>query len=174
MKKLLLLLLVSSIAYSSVAAAQSNSTQAPAGSPDDLELVIDEDTAVVSFDHANGEAVIEVYSTAYKPVSFAPEVSDRSRTGTVQSQTRAVEADQTTTVRIATPGGVTIWTDKSVNNGQFHYIRPTGSSFVVSGPYSGSDVRDAGIGGALGVVIAVLYEAVSAKIGSSERGERVA
>ncbi|MFC6976475.1 hypothetical protein ACFQL1_20240, partial [Halomicroarcula sp. GCM10025709] len=40
--------------------------------------------------------------------------------------------------------------------------------------WSGSDVRDAGLGGAIGVAFACLYYAVAAKIGAAERGERVA
>lgn len=45
---------------------------------------------------------------------------------------------------------------------------------IVEGPYDGSDVRDAAIGGAFAVAIATLYEAAKVKLAANQRGERVA
>lgn len=183
MKRIILLVIVSSIAFSGLVAAEtptptpsdSRNVTGPDSAPGDVELVIDSETVVTGYRVEDGQLVVDLYSTEYKPVSFGPQVSSSSETGTIESQTHVVAADQTTTVRIASPGGVTIWTDESVNQGRFHYIRPGGSSSTFgTSTFTGSDVRNAGIGGALGVVIAVLYEAVSAKVGSSKRGERVA
>lgn len=182
MKRIILLVIVSSIAFSGLVAAETptptatdtTNATAPDSAPDNAALVIDSQTVVVDYSVQNGEMVIDLYSTEYKTVSFGPSPSSGSETGTIQSQTHVVAADQTTTVRIASPEGVTIWTNESVTDGRFHYISPSGYSLFGSSTFTGSDVRNAGIGGAIGVAIAVLYEAVSAKIGSSERGERVA
>ncbi|WP_255151331.1 hypothetical protein [Halorarius halobius] len=79
------------------------------------------------------------------------------------------------TVQVTISSGV-VWisTPVSQSNGAFTQLEADTGSSLLAGPYDGSDVRDAGIGGALGVALAVLYEAVKAKTGANERGERLA
>lgn len=79
------------------------------------------------------------------------------------------------TVQVTTASGV-VWISSSVsrNNGGFTQLEADSGGSLVSGPYDGSDVRDAAIGGSLGVALAVLYEAVRAKASAHERGERLA
>ena len=184
---IILAIVVSCIAptVSGVAAAQAagntTSTPTPSGStnvtaPPDApgaELVVDSSVVVTDYRYSDGQMILKVWSDEYKPLSVAPRAPS-SDTGTVQARTFVVDADRITTVRIASPGGVTLWTSESVDeNGQFHFIRKP-STFFIRGPWSGSDVRDGALGGALGVALAVLYEAVSAKVGATERGERLA
>jgi len=183
MKKLVLIaVLLSCIALVPAAAAQSASTPTaanqsagPDGPDVDREViaVIDEDLAVTSVEYVDNELVIEFYSSEFKTVSLAPQAETSEQYGTVESRTYVVDADTTTTVRIPTPGGVSLWTQDSIDAGRIHFLRKPSGGGLISGPYTANDVRDAGIGGALGVVIAVLYEAVSAKVGSAQRGERV-
>jgi len=49
-----------------------------------------------------------------------------------------------------------------------------GGASLLSGPYDGSDVRDAGIGGALGTSLGALYVVARAKLGADQGGERLA
>ncbi|MFC7077898.1 hypothetical protein [Haloarcula halophila] len=144
---------------------------APAQAPA-AELVVDDDLVVTDYRYQDGEMVITFWSSQYKAVNIAP-AAGQSSAGTVSFEAAVVDADRKTTVRVASPSGVTLWTDKSIENQRFHYLRKP-STFFVSGPWSGSDVRDAGLGGAIGVAFACLYYAVAAKIGAAERGERVA
>ncbi|MDS0276450.1 hypothetical protein NDI85_01360 [Halomicroarcula sp. S1AR25-4] len=180
---IVIILVLSSIAFAGVASAQqatstptttpSNSTvSAPSGAPD-AELVVDSDVVVTSYRYEDGEMIIKFWSSEFKSISVAPR-ADSSESGTVTARAFVLDEDTITTVRIASPGGVSFWTAESMEqNNQWHYLRKP-STFLITGPWSGSDVRDAGLGGALGVMIAVLYEAVSAKIGASQRGERLA
>ncbi|MGB9952905.1 hypothetical protein ACOZ4F_10940 [Haloarcula marismortui] len=178
---LLLLLIVSCIALAAPAAAQettnettaSTNVSAPDGAPSDVELVVDENVVVTDYHYVDGQLVIDFWSDEYKVVSVAPKVDSGSDAGTMQFRAAVVDADTTTTVRVPSSGGVTLWTEQSIEQQRFHYLRKP-NTFLISGPWSGADVRNASLGSALGVVIAVLYEAVSAKVGSAQRGERLA
>ncbi|WP_367175465.1 hypothetical protein [Haloarcula rubripromontorii] len=177
---LLLLLIVSCIALAAPAAAQETTNQttstnvsAPAGAPSNVELVVDENVVVTDYHYADGQLVIDFWSDEYTVVSIAPKVDSGSDAGTMQFRAAVVDADTTTTVRVPSSGGVTLWTKQSIEQQRFHYLRKP-NTFLISGPWSGADVRNASLGSALGVVIAVLYEAVSAKVGAAQRGERLA
>ncbi|WP_255318044.1 hypothetical protein [Halomicrobium sp. LC1Hm] len=145
----------------------------PAGGPSSYELVIDENVGVVDYQVEDGEFVIDFYSDEFKSVTISAAPDTSSQSGSISFRSVVVEADTTTTVRITSSSAVSMWTDDSLEREQAHYLRKQ-SDFLISGPWTGSDVRDAALGGALGVVLAVLYEAVAAKVGATERGERVA
>lgn len=145
----------------------------PSGGPSNYELVIDENVGVVDYHVEDGEFVIEFYSDEFKPVTISAAPDTSSQSGSISFRSVVVEKDTTTTVRITSSSAVSMWTDDSLEREQAYYLRKQ-SGFLISGPWTGSDVRDAALGGALGVVVAVLYEAVAAKVGATERGERVA
>jgi hypothetical protein len=178
---ILLILIVSCIALAAPAAAQettnetttSTNVSAPDGAPSDVELVVDENVVVTDYRYQDGQLIIDFWSDEYKVVSVAPQVDAGSEAGSVSFRAAVVDADTTTTVRVPSSGGVTLWTEQSIEQQRFHYLRKP-NSFIITGPWSGEDVRNAALGSALGVVIAVLYEAVSAKVGSAQRGERLA
>jgi hypothetical protein len=157
---------------SSAPDGQSGSLTSGPPSNESALLVVDDELTVTALSYQGNELVIEFHAETFKSVSIAPQPESREQAGSVSSRAYLVE-EGTTTVRVETPGGVSLWTDQSVASGRIHFLRKPSDS-VISGPYTSDDVRNAGIGGGLGVVIAVLYEAVSAKVGASERGERVA
>ena len=181
MKELVLItLFVSCIALAALPGAAAQETAenntanvtAPSNAPG-AELVIDSNVVVTDYWYADGQMHLKLWSDEFKPVSVAPR-ADSSDSGTITARTHVVDADTETTVSVASPGGVSIWTTESVEeNNQFHFVRKP-SSFFIRGPWSGADVRNAGFGGALGVAIAVLYTAIRTKIGAGKRGERVA
>lgn len=145
---------------------------APPGAPDDLDLVVDRQVALVDWDYRDGEFVLDVYASDYTTMTVAASPSTRSQSGSVNFESVVLEKETTTTVRIPASRAITFWTENSVEDGRAYFLRKKGD--LITGPYSGDDVRNAAIGGAFGVVIAVLYEAVSAKVGAAERGERLA
>jgi len=176
-----MILIVCSTALAGVSIAQQSAgntataagPSGPSGGPSNYELVIDDDVGVTDYHFENGEVVIDFYADEFKPVTISatPDTSDTS--GSISFRTIVVEEDTTTTVRIASSSAVSMWTDDSLDREKAYFLRKQ-SGFLISGPWTGSDVRDAALGGALGVVLAVLYEAVAAKVGATERGERVA
>ncbi|GCF14610.1 hypothetical protein Harman_25450 [Haloarcula mannanilytica] len=178
---ILLILIASCIAFAAPAAAQetTNATatltnvSAPADAPNDVELVVDENVVVTDYRYEDGQMIIDFWSDEYTVVSVAPQADSSSEAGSVTFRAAVVDADTTTTVRVPSSGGVTLWTEQSIEQQRFHYLRKP-NTFIITGPWSGEDVRNAALGSALGVVIAVLYEAVSAKVGSAQRGERLA
>lgn len=153
--------------------ASSTNASAPPGAPSEVELVIDEDLVLVDHGTVNGQLQLRFWSTAYKAVSIAPAVDSDDSAGTLEFRAEVVDKDKETLVRVPDTGGVTMWTEASIAQNRFHYVK-TGSGSLISGPYSGSDVQTAGLFGALGVSIAVLYQAIAAKLGASEPARRVA
>jgi hypothetical protein len=151
---------------------QADSSTSEPPSNESALLVVDDELTVTELSYQGNELVIEFQADTFKTVSIAPQPESQEQAGSVSSRSYLVD-EGTTTVRVETPGGVSLWTDQSVASGRIHFLRKPSDS-IISGPYTSDDVRNAGLGGGLGVVIAVLYEAVSAKIGAAERGERVA
>jgi len=176
-----MILIVCSTALAGVSIAQQSAGNTPvpagptgpSGGPSNYELVIDDDVGVTDYRVADGYFVIDFYADEFKAVTISatPDTADTS--GSISFRSVVVEEDTTTTVRIASSSAVSMWTDDSLEREKAYYLRKQ-SGFPVSGPWTGSDVRDAALGGALGVVLAVLYEAVAAKVGATQRGERVA
>lgn len=165
------------VSISGAAAAQeqtpANGTQFQGPDTDrELALVIDNEVAVQSWEYEENEFRLWFYSESYKTVTIAAAPSGGSNSGSVRFQTVAVDKGSLTHVTIASDGPITLWTDASVEKNRAHYLKP--QSDIIGGPYSGDDVRNAAIGGALAVIIGVFYQAVAAKIGASNRGERVA
>lgn len=160
---------------SSGVSAQSDSTNSTFAGPSadrEFEMVIDDDVGVTSWSYDDGEFVVWFYADSSKTVTVASNPDSGSDQGSITFRSVAVKGEARTKMTVASDGPITLWTEDSVEENQAYYLKPGGD--LVSGPYSGSDVRDAAVGGALAVVIAVLYEAVAAKISATNRGERVA
>jgi len=174
---IILIMIACSTVLAGVTFGQQNAgnTATPLGpsGPSNYELVIDENVGVVDYHVEDGEFVIDFYSDEFKTVTISAAPDTSSQSGSISFRSVVVEKDTTTTVRITSSSAVSMWTDDSLEREQAYYLRKQ-SGFLISGPWTGSDVRDAALGGALGVVVAVLYEAVAAKVGATERGERVA
>ena len=144
----------------------------------EAELYGDPDVSIRSWEYSDGTFTIEFVSTGYRPsltITVPPKSdSEGSSAGTVI--TRELTRGTTVVTVDAPSGAIWISTGASTSNGVYTELRADSSSGMVpiSGPYDGSDVRDAGIGAALGVALGVLYQAVDAITGSSEQGERIA
>jgi hypothetical protein len=156
------------------AAAAQAETQTPTSTPgasESVALVIDEDVSLVSYDYADGEMILRLRSDEYKPVYVSPMPETTAETGTNDAgASHVVDAGTVTTVRVRATG-VTITTDDKAPG--FAWVQKPSSS-LIAGPYTGTDVRDAGIGSAVAVAFAVLFTAVKAKVSGGKRGERVA
>jgi cytoskeletal protein RodZ len=142
----------------------------PAGAPS-VELVVDEHVAITHTAWSDGTFRLRIYADTYTSITLLASPDADSQQGTAEFESRVLRKDTTTTVRIDSNTGVTAWTDESARDGRVVYLRKPSQS-IVSGPYDGTDVRNAGIGGAAGVAIAVLYEAVAAKLGAENRFQR--
>lgn len=97
---------------------------------------------------------------------------DGASVGTIE---RKAITSGVTEIRATVPSGV-VWvaTDTSQRNGKFLQLEADTGGSLIPEPYDASDVRDAGIGGALGALLALIYEAIVAKAGANEWGERLA
>jgi hypothetical protein len=179
----LVLLLVAS-ATAGVASAQANqtATATPSEQPDNSTLVtVGPLTKVTDWTYQERQERFRLVVQAKTPVLLTAQEGipdDGSGAGSISFKRQSLAAgenivfvdapitDGTSTVVLSTPGGI--------SNGRAAYIKHKSGSSFISGPYTGKDVRDAGLGSALGVVIAVLYQAVAAKVGASEKAERIA
>lgn len=150
---------------------QTNAT-APPGAPSNVEIVVDDDVAVTDWHYSDGTFKIDVYSSEYKTMTFAANPESRGSSGTFQWKVVALDKGKTTTVEVAATKAVTMSTEESRQAGRGYYIKKEG--ILISGPYSGDDVFNAGLGGAIGVTLAVLYEAMASKLAVSNPPERVA
>jgi len=162
-------------------ATPSSGTPTPVGAanvtgPDtsrDVEIVVDENVAILDTEYNSGTFKLRVYSDAYTTLTLAAAPDGSSEKGTIQFKTEALDANKIVDIYISSESGVTAWTDASAEDGRAVYVRKP-SQGIVDGPYDGADVRNGAAGAAIGVAIAVIYEAVAAKIGAADRMERFA
>lgn len=145
----------------------------PDGGPGDYELVIDRSVAITEWRYQDGTFIIDFYAEDYTSLTMVASPSGSSDQGAVEYRGAVLDGGSITTVRIGSDSKVSMWTEASAENGRAVYLDKPSTAFV-SGPYDGTDVRNAAIGAALGVALAVLYEAVAAKLGSADGMERVA
>lgn len=173
-----LLLLAVFLVATTPALAQTTTEEAanqtlPNGAPDSVELVLDDDVAVTDYSYADGVFTLSVYSDEYTTMTVAGSPEKGQESGSASFKTVALKKGTTTKVQIESPTAVNMWTEKSIEKGRWYYVTKP-SSGLISGPWDGSDVRDAGIGSALGVVVSVLYTAMEAKTSGGRKGEQVA
>jgi hypothetical protein len=90
-------------------------------------------------------------------------------------QQAVISPAKRTSITISSPNGeVWVSSKESVRNGVYTHLEATGNSLVPEGPYDGDDVRNAAIGEFLALSGMMLYTAVQARRGASEKGERLA
>lgn len=137
---------------------------------------VDKLTIVTDYELRGGNLWIEFYSNGGNTLSITETTSTDGATNVRIRQEDIPRGYSTTTIDLydTDDPSVLITSRLSLQENTGTKVSIDTGSSIIPGPWDGSDVRDAGIGGALGVVIAVLYEAVSAKIGASQRGEQVA
>lgn len=138
-----------------------------------MQLVIDSEVAVYDWTTSGDLYKIRFYADSYQTVTLTgtPPAS-ASDTGTFSWKSYTLASDTYTTVTIKSGGPVSISTERSRERGVGYYIRKDTS--ILSGPFGQDDVTYAGIGGALGVAIAVLYEAIAAKLAIRQSAEKIA
>lgn len=198
-KKIILITLLASIALSgSVAALQENATTtSPTTSRTNTTttdsasssstptndtarylaaetLSGDDSVHLVNYWEANGSMHIQLYAESSALVALSAPPDSRADVAGGYVEREGIKPNQLKTITIPSPGGI-VWvsTATSTRNGRFTRVK-TGGTTILGGPYDGNDVRDAGLGGALGVSIAILYEAVKAKNGKAHSPEQMA
>ena len=129
--------------------------------------------AVLDTEYNDGTFRIRVYSDAYTSLTLVAPKESSGDHGTVEFRAEQLDSESIVDIYVTSPGPVTLWTENSRQEGRAAVVEKPSQS-VVDGPYDGADVRNAAAGGALGVALAVIYEAVAAKIGASDRMERFA
>lgn len=200
MKRIFLLAVLLTVGFAPVTAAapttastagnatttpQGSSPQSPTatstpnpGTPAEYEAAFfgDPSVRIVEWDYNEDAKRFRIVFEADRPTTVFITYTTSTDTEGVSrgtSTAKPLAAGRTTVFQTVPSGLVWLSTPRSQENDTFTELEADGSS-LVSGPYDGSDVRDAGIGGALAVALAVLYEAVKAKAAARERGERVA
>jgi hypothetical protein len=186
MPKRLLVILIVAIALGSLvapAAAQSNettptATQTPQSTNATSMLAIDPQTNLVekSYNRDTGVLTLTFESDRYTPVDLLVIEDTDASTGTASFQSAHLQPGQRTEVQIEAPPNSRVWisTDLSKEAGELHFVKTTEGSALLSGPWSGADVRDAGFASASGVALMVLYRLVLEHSAVNKNGERVA
>jgi len=143
--------------------------------PNETVLVVDDGVAVMNwwYDHHTNEFVITFYSERFATLTMLASPEGDSDSGSLEYNARALDKGRESVARIKSTVGITMWTERSSENGRAVYLRAPDEN-PLGGPYDSEDVRNAAIGAAVGVVIAVLFEAVAAKLSAAGKAERVA
>ncbi|SDM46896.1 hypothetical protein SAMN04487949_1767 [Halogranum gelatinilyticum] len=135
-------------------------------------------TRITEWDYSDGTFRLTIEAKAPTLLTVTEAVtSDSSGTGT-GTLVRKRLSKGTNVVRInvqdSSNPALSLTTPGSIENNEYAWVKVETSSSLIGGPFDGTDVRDAAIGGALAIVIAVLDEAVAAKVGSNLGLERLA
>jgi len=131
---------------------------------------------IVSAEYVDGTAVLVLESDLPRTVTVtAPTGSTSAGAAAGNLVSRPIPPGRTT-VRIDSPEPrVTIVTSYSIENGKYTEIRfDDGGSALIAGPFTGTDVRDAAIGGAFGTSFGALLIIVRRRFGLHRGMERVA
>lgn len=164
-------LVLSTVVSLPVAVAQDS-----AGNNGRTPVFGDPNVHIESWSYSGDTFTVTFHSNRTTLVSLTAPPEGSKRGASEGFATRKTLHRGSTTVTIYSPtGSVWISTSTSLQNGRYTELdAQTGSSIVPEGPYSGSDARDVGLGSAFGVAVAHLWVAVRAKLGSSDKAERVA
>lgn len=185
MKRIILILVIVSCLAPGAAFAQENQTTStptptatptstPAGSSSTGVHPVfgDPDVSVVDYWYDSDRSRFFIVFRAERPQSVTI-TTPANEDGRGSIYTRVLH-DGRTRVSVQTSARkVSITTEDSREAGYFTQL-DAGGGALVGGPYDGADVRDAGIGGAFGAILAFLYEAVKVKSQAGQQGERVA
>ncbi|WP_336024771.1 hypothetical protein [Halobellus salinisoli] len=175
----LLALLVAPPAAAQAIDQPNNSTATPQSQDNSTAiLALDGRTDLVekSYDRDAGVLTLTFESQRYAPVQLLVIEDTDASTGSASFQTANLNPGERTEVQIEAPPNSRVWisTDLSRENGELHFVKTTEGSALLSGPWSGADVRDAGAASAAGVALMVLYRLVLERSAVNKDGERVA
>jgi hypothetical protein len=157
----------------------SSATSTPNPTPENETAVarVDKLTVVTDYRLSNGTLYVELYSAGGNKLTVTETTQEDGVTQVALTEEWIPRGRYRLTVDLVNPSepSVLITTRHSLRNDRGTEISPdTGSDLIPDGPYTGSDARDVGLGSAGGVAIAHLWVAVRAKLGSSDKAERVA
>lgn len=163
---------------SATSTSTATATPTPSSRSSNVSAVasIDRLTVVTDYFMHRGDLVIKLYSTGPNKLAITETTNED---GAVQVRVRDHNVPRGhSRVRIDVidrqEPSVLITTRLSLMENTGTKVSIDNSESIIEGPYDETDVRDAGIGGALGVALAVLYEAVRVKFAARNRGERLA
>lgn len=134
---------------------------------------------IVDWEYKNGAFVLELEAKAPALLTVTESIDNRgegSGTFTV-TRHRLASGRNSLTIPVAKVSGtasISLTTPGSLANNEGAYLKVRDSSPIIRGPFDGSDVTDAAIGGALAMLLAMVDEAVGAKLGVGKGIERVA
>ena len=183
-RKLLILVIVAIALASSVAPAAAQATETttatstatPTNSTSILAVDSQTDLVEKSYNRDTGVLTLTFESDRYAPIDLLVIEDTDASTGTASFQSSYLQPNQQTEVQIEAPPNSRVWisTDLSKEAGELHFVKTTEGSALLSGPWSGADVRDAGFASASGVALMVLYRLVLEHSAVNKNGERVA
>lgn len=180
------LLLIGLLATPMAAVAQESPTSTPTATPTpgpadgdrpgEAQVFGDPAVYIESWSYSDGVFRIVFNSSDYRPSLMLTAPVEHSQEGANRGAVVSRELLRgSTIVEIASPTGeVSITTSTSIQAGVYTKLDADQGGALVAGPWDGTDVRDAGIGGALGVALAVVLGALSVVSGDSNEGERIA
>ena len=167
---ILLLALVASAVVTGGVAAQDNTT-AVGNATDECTETINEYTAICDAELDGSDVVVELHTEGPQTIV----VTEAFRKGSGKLNQRRVSLDagrNTVRHRVTVDGGSE---GVTIAAGQVLYQKEVRtSSTIVSGPFTGSDVQAAGVGGSLGVALTTLYLVARRVYGKTEEPERIA
>lgn len=150
--------------------AQDNTTAA-GNATDECTETINEYTAICDADLDGSDVVIDLHTEG--PQTIVVTEAFRKGSGELNQRTVSLDAGRNTVRhRVTVDGGsegVTIAAGQTLYQKEVRI-----SSTIVSGPFTGSDVQAAGVGGSLGVALTTLYLVARRVYGRTEEPERVA
>ncbi|MFK8212081.1 hypothetical protein [Haloferax volcanii] len=131
---------------------------------------------IVDAEYRDGTAIITLEADAPRLVTVTAPTGSTSAGVASGNIVRRSVPNGRSTIRVASPEPrVTLTTSTSVGNGQYTEIRfDDGGSALIAGPFTGTDVRDAAIGGAFGTSFGALLIIVRRRFGLHRGMERVA
>ncbi|UVE49634.1 hypothetical protein KU306_12030 [Haloferax larsenii] len=130
---------------------------------------------IVDAEYRDGTAIITLEADAPRLVTVTAPTGSTSAGVASGNIVRRSVPEGRSTIRITSPEPhVTLTTSTSISNNKYTEIRFEDGSSLISGPFTGKDVRDAAIGGALGTSFGALLIIVRRRFGLHRGMERVA
>jgi hypothetical protein len=122
------------------------------------------------------DLVLEFYSEGGNTLSITETTSTDGATSVRVRQETTPRGSSKTTIDVLdrSDPSVLITTRFSLQENRGTKISVESGQAIIGGPFDGTDVRDAGVGGALGVALVVVFSALTLVSGDSEEGERIA
>ncbi|WP_410764747.1 hypothetical protein [Haloferax sp. DFSO60] len=130
---------------------------------------------IVDAEYRDGTAIITLEADAPRLVTVTAPTGSTSAGVASGNIVRKSIPKGRSTIRIVSPEPrITLTTSTSISNGKYTELRFEHGSALISGPFTGKDVRDAAIGGTLGTAFVALLVIVRRRFGLHKGMERVA